>query len=113
MAGEQIVAHEHGAQPRRRALCFSNQRLTACGCQLRYLPEVFPKARCALLFDVGNWRGGLGRLHDALYEFCRAQEGRGASPTAAIIDNQSVEAQKREVSIRYRSIRTGSTQARP
>jgi transposase len=34
--------------------------------------------------------GTLGRLHHALYVRCREQAGRGASPTAAIIDSQSV-----------------------
>ncbi len=34
--------------------------------------------------------GTLGRLHHALYVQCREMAGREASPTAAIIDSQSV-----------------------
>ncbi|MFZ0207099.1 MAG: IS5 family transposase [Roseiarcus sp.] len=65
--------------------------LLSTGCQWRYLPKDFPpQGTVRRYFDAWNWRGGLGRMHDALYEFCRAQEGREASPTAAIIDSQSV-----------------------
>ena len=34
--------------------------------------------------------GRSGRIHHALYVLCREQAGREASPTAAIIDSQSV-----------------------
>ncbi len=37
-----------------------------------------------------EWDGTLGRLHHALYVRCWEQAGRDASPTAAIIDSQSV-----------------------
>ena len=46
-------------------------------------------------FDAWSWRGELGRMHDVLYEFCRAQEGREASPTAIIIDSQSVKSSEK------------------
>jgi putative transposase len=84
--------------------------LLSTGCQWRYLPKDFPpQGTVRRYFDAWSWRGGLGRMHDALYEFCRAQEGREASPTAAIIDSQSVKSAEKGGS---RSIRTGSTQAR-
>ena len=84
--------------------------LLSTGCQWRYLPKDFPpQGTVRRYFDAWNWRGGLGRMHDALYEFCRAQEGGEASPTAAIIDSQSVKSAEKGGS---RSIRTGSTQAR-
>src|SRR5271163_1590260 len=75
--------------------------LLSTGCQWRYLPKDFPpQGTVRRYFDAWSWRGGLGRMHDALYEFCRAQEGREASPTAAIIDSQSVKsAEKGGVSI--------------
>ena len=38
--------------------------------------------------------GTLDRIHDGLYEKCREQAGREASPTAAIIDSQSVRSAK-------------------
>ena len=36
-----------------------------------------------------DWDGTLERLHQLLYVAVREQEGREASPTAAIIDSQS------------------------
>jgi transposase len=84
--------------------------LLSTGCQWRYLPKDFPPQGAVRgYFDAWSWRGGLERMHDVLCEFCRAQEGREASPTAAIIDSQSVKGSEKGGS---RSIRTGSTQAR-
>ena len=77
--------------------------LLRTGCQWRYLPKDSPpQGTVRRYFDARSWRGGLGRMHDALYEFCRAQEGREASPTAAIIDSHSVKSSEKGV----RSIRT-------
>ena len=41
-------------------------------------------------FDLWGWDGTLDRIHDALYAQCRQAASREASPTAAIIDSQSV-----------------------
>jgi transposase len=41
-------------------------------------------------FDLWSYDGTLDRLHEALYVKCREQAGRDASPTAAILDSQSV-----------------------
>ena len=41
-------------------------------------------------FERWSWDGTLERIHDALYIKCREQADREASPTAAIIDAQSV-----------------------
>src|SRR6267142_4242515 len=41
-------------------------------------------------FDLWTYDGTLERIHHALYEQCREREQRHASPTAAIIDSQSV-----------------------
>ena len=80
------------------------------GCQWRYLPKDFPP-RSTVYRHFWNWGidGALDRIHDALYEKCRAQAEREASPTAAIIDSQSVKSAEKGGP---RSIRTGSTQAR-
>ena len=40
--------------------------------------------------------GALDRIHDALYEKCREQAEREASPTAAIIDSQSVRSAEKD-----------------
>src|SRR5882757_1780919 len=43
-----------------------------------------------LLRSVDTYDGTLERIHHALYEQCRERAQREASPTAAIIDSQSV-----------------------
>jgi transposase len=51
-------------------------------------------------FDLWSWDGTLDRIHDALYVKCREHAFREASPTAAIIDSQSVKnAEKRRPAI--------------
>ena len=40
--------------------------------------------------DLWEWDGTLARLHYALFVAVREQAGKEASPTAAIIDSQSV-----------------------
>ena len=61
------------------------------GCQWRAIPKDLP-ARSTLFdyLDLWSWDGTLERIHHALYVECREQEEREASPTAAIIDSQSV-----------------------
>jgi hypothetical protein len=41
-------------------------------------------------FCLWSYNGTLERIHDALYVKCREQAEREASPTACIIDSQSV-----------------------
>jgi hypothetical protein len=54
------------------------------------LPKEFPpKSTANYYFMLWEWDGTLERLHHALYVAVREQEGREASPTAAIIDSQS------------------------
>ncbi len=61
------------------------------GCQWRAVPkDLPPKSTLFSYFDLWNWDGTLGRLHEELYVKCREAAGREASPTAAIIDSQSV-----------------------
>ena len=61
------------------------------GCQWRAIPKDLPP-RSTVNFYFCRWQhdGTLDRLHHALYMRCREQVGREASPTAAIIDSQSV-----------------------
>ena len=61
------------------------------GCQWRAIPkDLPPKSTVHGYFE--RWRADrtLERLHHALYVKCREQMGREASPTAAVIDSQSV-----------------------
>lgn len=48
--------------------------------------------RSALFGCFDLWDGTLGRAHEELYVKCRDAVGREASPTAAVIDSQSVSA---------------------
>ena len=61
------------------------------GCQWRAMPkDLPPRSTVNHYFCRWDYDGTLGRLHHALYVRCREQAGREASPTAAIIDSQSV-----------------------
>ena len=83
--------------------------ILSTGCQWRALPKDLP-ARSTVhdYFDLWSWDGTLDRIHHALYVKCREQAGREASPTAAIIDSQSVKAAEKGGP---RSIRTAMTRA--
>jgi transposase len=67
--------------------------ILSTGCQWRALPkDLPPRSTVQDYFDLWSWDGTLDRIHHALYVKCRQQAGREASPTAAIIDSQSVKA---------------------
>src|ERR1700686_2104433 len=80
------------------------------GCQWRAIPkDLPPKSSVYGYFDLWTYDGTLGRIHHALYQQCREREQREASPTAAIIDSQSVKsAEKGGRAL----IRTGTMRAR-
>jgi len=61
------------------------------GCQWRYIPKDLP-ARSTVndYFCRWSYDGTLDRIHHTLYVLCREQADREASPTACIIDSQSV-----------------------
>ena len=61
------------------------------GCQWRAIPKDLP-ARSTVngYFVLWDYDGTLERIHHALYVKCREQAERAASPSAAIIDSQSV-----------------------
>ena len=61
------------------------------GCQWRAIPkDLAPRSTVYGYFARWDWDGTLGRIHHALYVQCRELAGREASPTAAIVDSQSV-----------------------
>ena len=84
--------------------------ILSTGCQWAALPkDLPPRSTVNDYFLRWDWDGTLGRIHHALYVRCREQAGREASPTAAIIDSQSVKgAEKGGIA----SIRTATTRAR-
>jgi transposase len=65
--------------------------ILSTGCQWRAIPKDLPaKSTLYDYLDLWSWDGTLDRIHHTLYEACREQDERAASPTAAIIDSQSV-----------------------
>jgi transposase len=66
------------------------------GCQWRAIPkDLPPRSTVYDYFDLWSWDGTLDRIHDALYVKCREAAARDASPTAAIIDSQSVKSSEK------------------
>ena len=65
--------------------------ILSTGCQWRAIPkDLPPRSTLHDYLELWEWDGTLARLHHALYVKCREQVSREASPTAAIIDSQSV-----------------------
>ncbi len=65
--------------------------ILSTGCQWRALPkDLPPRSTVHDYFSLWSWDGTLDRLHHALYVRCRDKAERDASPTACIIDSQSV-----------------------
>ena len=61
------------------------------GCQWRAIPkDLPPKSTVFAYLDLWSYDGTLERIHHELYVRCREQAEREASPTAAVIDSQSV-----------------------
>jgi len=61
------------------------------GCQWRYIPkDLPPRSTVNGYFCQWSWDGTLKRIHDALYVQCREQAGREITPTACVLDSQSV-----------------------
>lgn len=65
--------------------------ILSSGCQWAQLPkDLPPRSTVNDYFRRWDDDGTLDRIHHALYVQCRELTGREASPTAAIIDSQSV-----------------------
>ncbi len=61
------------------------------GCQWGYIPkDLPPKSTIFGYLDLWEYEGVIDSMHHALYVLCREMLGREASPTAAVIDSQSV-----------------------
>jgi transposase len=80
------------------------------GCQWRAVPkDLPPRSTLYDYFDLWSYDGTLQRIHETLYVKCREQAEREASPTAAIIDSQSVKSAEKGGPA---SARTAMTRAR-
>ena len=85
------------------------------GCQWRAIPkDLPPRSTVYDYFDLWSWDGTLDHIHGALYVRCRAAASREASPTAAIIDSQSVKSAEKggPASIRPATMRARRSRAR-
>ncbi len=92
-----------------RAVMNGVMYVLSTGCQWRYLPKDFPPRSTVHNYFV-RWQCDrvLDRIHHAHYVECREQAEREASPTAAIIDSQSVKSAEKGG---HASIHTGSMPA--
>jgi len=74
-----------------RAVVDGVMYVLSTGCQWAALPKDLPP-RSTVNDYLRRWDADrtLDRIHHALYVRCREQAGREASPTAAVIDSQSV-----------------------
>jgi transposase len=93
-----------------RAVVNGMMYLLSTGCQYRALPKDLPP-RSTVYDYFARWNADrtLDRIHHALFVLCREQAGREASPTAAIIDSQSVKSAEKGGG---RSTRTATMAAR-
>src|SRR4249920_1831186 len=74
------------------------------GCQWRAIPkDLPPKSTVYDYFDLWTYDGTLQRIHHALYDQCREQAQREASPTTCSSDRMGV---NEELSCRNRRIRS-------
>ena len=89
-----LVSSKHKGSPspdRLRAILNGVLYVLSTGCQWRGLPkDLPPRSTVHDYLTLWAWDGTLGRLHHALFVQVREQAGKEASPTAAIIDSQSV-----------------------
>lgn len=89
--------------------------ILSSGCQWRQLPEGLPP-RSTVYGYLKRFEGDgtLGRIHHALYVRCREQAGRKTSPTAAVIDSQSVKSAEKggRISIPRATMRPRKSRAR-
>jgi transposase len=108
-----IPPAKRGGRPREvdiRAVIGGLLYVLETGCPWRHLPKDFPpKSTVHSYFELWAWDGTLAHIHDALYVAVREQEGREASPAAAILDSQSAKSTQKGG---LRSTRSGSTRAR-
>ena len=83
--------------------------ILSTGCQWASLPkDLPPRSTVNDYFRRWDYDGTLDCIHHALYVKCREMVGRGASPTAAIVDSQSVKSPEKG---RSRSTRPATTRA--
>ncbi len=108
-----IPASKRGGNKRtidERAVVKGVMYILSTGCQWAALPkDLPPRSTLHDYFDRWDYDGTLDRMHHALYVACRELAGRDTSPSAAIIDSQSVKSAEKGGAA---SIRRATTPAR-
>ncbi len=89
-----IPPAKHGGRKREvvmREVVNGVMYVLSTGCQWRYIPKDLPP-RSTVHDYLTRWNhdGTIEMIHYALYVQCREAIGREASPTACVIDSQSV-----------------------
>jgi transposase len=89
-----IPPAKHGGRKREvdeREVVNGIMYVLSTGCQWRCVPkDLPPKSTLHDYLDRWNYDGTLEKIHHTLYVKCREQLGREASPTACVMDSQSV-----------------------
>lgn len=92
-----------------RAVLNGIMYILSTGCQWRAIPkDLPPRSTLHRYFSDWNYDGTLDRIHYALYVKCREKGDREGSPTACIVDSQSVKSAEKGGRA---STRTASTRA--
>jgi len=111
--GPQIPPAKRGGNKRTvnlREVLNGMMYILSTGCQWHALPkDLPPKSTVHDYFDRWRYDRTLESIHHTLYVRCREQMGREASPTAAVIDSQSVKSAEKGGPA---STRTATMQAR-
>ena len=96
----QIPPAKHGGRRREvdeREIVNGIMYVLSTGCQWRYVPkDLPPKSTLHDYFNRWSDDGTLDRIHESLYLKCREELGREASPTACVIDSQSVKSAEKD-----------------
>ena len=94
LIGPQIPPAKRGGNKRsvdEREIVNGLMYILSTGCQWAAIPkDLPPRSTLNDYFHRWDYDGTLDRIHHALYVKCRELAERDASPTAAIIDSQSV-----------------------
>jgi transposase len=89
-----IPPAKRGGRPRKvkvRDVVDGLMYILSTGCQWRYTPMHFPPGSTLYhYFDLWTCDGTLDHIHHILYEKCRVQAEREITPTACVMDSQSV-----------------------
>ncbi len=93
-----------------RAVVNGIMYILSTGCQWRYIPkDLPPRSTVHDYITLWEWDGTLDKIHHTLYVRCREKLEREASPTAAIVDSQSVKSAEKGGPALIRMASTGAS----